>query len=171
MLEPAIYKEDKVMTDVPGRKRTDTESRVVDASPQMIYRAFLDPEAWVSWLPPKGMSGRIETFEPREGGKYRMTLTYRNADHPAPGKTSENADTVEGKFLEFVPNERVVQEVEFESGDPAFAGAMKMTWSLTALDVGTEVRIICENVPEGISKEDHDAGLKSTLENLAAYVE
>ena len=159
------------MTDVSGKKRTDAASRVIDASPQTIYRAFLDPEAWVSWLPPKGMSGRIEAFEPREGGRYRMTLTYRNAGHPALGKTSENADTVEGKFLEFVPNERVVQEVEFEFVDPAFAGAMRMTWALSAIPGGTEVTILCENVPEGISREDHDAGLKSTLENLAAFTE
>ncbi|MDB6103564.1 MAG: Aha1 domain family protein [Gammaproteobacteria bacterium] len=64
-----------------------------------------------------------------------------------------------------------MQLVEFESDDPAFGGAMKMTWTLTAVPGGTEVAILCENVPEGIRHEDHAAGLKSTLENLAAFLE
>lgn len=98
-----------------------------------------------------------------------MTLTYRDAGHA--GKTSENSDTVEGKFLELVPNEKIVQEVEFQSDDAAFAGTMTMTWSIAAVPGGSEVTIRCENVPEGIRKEDHDAGLKSSLDNLAAFTE
>ena len=160
------------MTDAAtGRKRTDSASRLVHASPQTIYRAFLDPEAWISWLPPEGMNGHIDAFDAREGGGYRMTLRYDDAEYAEAGKTLENADVVEGRFLKFVPNERVVQQVEFETDDPQFAGAMTMTWSLGAVPGGTEVTILCENVPEGISKQDHDAGLKSTLENLAAFVE
>ena len=94
-----------------------------------------------------------------------------NRDIRRPGKTSEHSDVVEGKFLELVPDERVVQLVEFESENPAFVGAMTMTWSLAAVPGGTEVTILCENVPEGIRQEDHDAGLRSTLENLAAFTE
>jgi uncharacterized protein YndB with AHSA1/START domain len=131
----------------------------------------MDPEALVSWLPPKGMRARIDAFDPREGGTYRMVLTYEQPDHSAPGKASEHADIVRGRFLELVPGERIVQQVEFESEDPAFAGAMKMTWTLTAIPGATEVAISCENVPEGIRKEDHEMGLKSTLENLAAFTE
>jgi uncharacterized protein YndB with AHSA1/START domain len=70
-----------------------------------------------------------------------------------------------------VPDERIVQLVEFESADPAFAGTMKMTWTLTPVPGGTEVAICCENVPEGVREEDHAAGMKSTLANLAAFVE
>ena len=151
--------------------RTDSASRIIRASPQTIYRAFLDPDAWMSWLPPKGMTARIDVFEPREGGTYRMTLTYDEVDHSAPGKTAEHADVVRGQFLELVPDERIVQLVEFESDDPALAGGMMMTWSLAVVPEGTEVTINCENVPAGIRKEDHDAGLSSTLENLAAFVE
>jgi hypothetical protein len=61
--------------------------------------------------------------------------------------------------------------VEFESDDPAFAGTMKMTWSLAPVAEGTEVTVVCENVPNGIRKEDHDTGLRSTLENLASFTE
>jgi uncharacterized protein YndB with AHSA1/START domain len=156
------------MTNASGKKRTDSASRVIMASPRTIYQAFVDPEALVSWLPPKGMKGRLHEFDPREGGTYRMVLTY---DHSAPGKTFEHSDVVRGRFLELVPDERMVQSVEFESEDPAFAGAMRMTWTLAAVPGGTEVTILCANVPEGIRQEDHDAGLRSTLENLAAFTE
>jgi uncharacterized protein YndB with AHSA1/START domain len=159
------------MTTKSGKQRIDSASRVILASPHIIYQAYMDPEALVSWLPPDGMQGRIDSFEPREGGTYRMALTYEQPDHSAPGKTSEHSDIVGGRFLELVADERIVQLVEFESADPAFAGTMKMTWTLTAVPGGTEVAILCENVPEGIRQEDHAAGLKSTLANLAAFVE
>jgi uncharacterized protein YndB with AHSA1/START domain len=149
--------------------RVDSASRIIDASPQRIYQAFMDPTAVVSWLPPKGMKARIDAYDPHQGGTYRMTLAYDEPEHSAPGKTSKHEDVVRGRFLELVPNQRIVQSVEFESEDPAFAGEMKMTWTLTAVPGGTEVSIRCENVPEGIRPEDHQAGFRSTLENLAAF--
>jgi uncharacterized protein YndB with AHSA1/START domain len=66
----------------------------------------------------------------------RMVLAYEQQEHPAPGKTSEHEDIVRGRFLELIPNERIVESVEFESEDPAFAGEMKMTWTLTAVPGG-----------------------------------
>jgi uncharacterized protein YndB with AHSA1/START domain len=151
--------------------RTDTASRVINAPRERIYRAFVDPESLVRWLPPAGMSARMDKFDPRVGGGYRMTLTYDAPDASVQGKSSKNSDVVEGRFTELVPNERIVQVTEFDSDDPAFAGAMTMTWSLADAPGGTEVTIRADNVPEGISKQDHDAGLKSSLENLAAFSE
>lgn len=151
--------------------RTDVASRIMRASPGAIYAAFVDPDALVKWLPPEGMKGIVHAFDPREGGTYRITLVYERPNSSAPGKSTEDSDVVEGRFLELTPNERIVQEVEFESDDPAFAGTMRMTWSLAAVPEGTEITILCENVPEGIRKEDHDAGLRSTLENLARIME
>lgn len=159
------------MTNTPGRKRTDSASRVIKASQQNIYKALVDPEAMVSWLPPKGMKGQIFEFDTRTGGAFRMALTYLETDHSTQGKTSDNTDVVNGKFLELVPDARMVQVVEFQSDDPAFAGEMKMTWTLAAVPEGTAVTIVCENVPEGIRKEDHDTGLRASLENLADYIE
>ncbi|GHH03009.1 SRPBCC family protein [Comamonas sp. JC664] len=153
------------------RGRTDTASRIISATPGTLYRAFVQPEAVATWLPPEGMKGHIQVFEPRAGGTYRMTLTYERSEHPAPGKSSENEDIVIGQFVELVPDERVVQRFEFESDDPAFAGTMTMTWRLTPVAQGTEVTIVCEDVPVGIRQEDHLAGLTSTLANLAAFVE
>jgi uncharacterized protein YndB with AHSA1/START domain len=159
------------MATESGKTRIDSASRVVMASPRAIYQAYMDPEALVSWLPPKGMKGRIEAFDPQVGGTYRMKLTYDQPDHSAPGKTSDHSDIVRGRFVELVPGKRIVQVIEFESEDPRFCGAMKVTWSLTVVPRGTEVAICCENVPDGIRREEHEAGLKSTLENLAVFTE
>lgn len=154
---------------MPGtRGRTNAASRLIKAPAERIYRTFIDPEAWEKWLPPAGMTGKMHHFDPRPGGTYRMTLTYETA---GAGKSSDDTDVVEGTFVEFVPNDRVVQEVVFASDDPAFAGTMTMSWTLALAAGGTVVEIIAENVPSGISKDDHDAGLRSTLENLAALVE
>lgn len=159
------------MTNRSGKKRVDSASRIIKASPNIIYKALVNPEALISWLPPKGMRGEILEFEARAGGAYRMSLTYLETDHSARGKTSEHTDVVNGRFLELVPDGRIVQAVEFQSDDPAFAGEMIMTWTLAAVPDGTEVSIVCENVPVGIRKEDHDVGLRSSLENLAEYIE
>lgn len=159
------------MTNESNKKRTDSASRVIIASPQTIYKAFIEPESLVSWLPPKGMKGHIYAFDARDGGAFRMSLTYDGTDHSTIGKTSEHTDVVQGRFLKLVQDERIVQLVEFESKDPAFAGAMTMTWTLTTVPEGTEVTIVCDNVPEGIRKDDHDAGLRGSLENLAAFTE
>jgi uncharacterized protein YndB with AHSA1/START domain len=154
-----------------GTGRTDIASRIIRASPQAIYRALLDPEAIVRWRPPAGMKAHVYAFDAREGGTFRMSFSYTDANHEVRGKTSDDADVFEGRFLELVPNGRVVEVIEFESDDPAFAGSMTVTTSLRAVDGGTEVTIHCENVPKGIRPEDHAAGMSSTLENLAAFTE
>lgn len=158
------------MTGKSGH-RVDTATRVIRASPRTVYQAFLDPDALVAWLPPHGMNARVEQYEPRVGGAYRIALSYQSPHHSTVGKTSQDTDVVRGRFIELVPNERIVQLVEFESEDPAFAGEMKMTWTLTAVPTGTAVDIRAENVPEGIRPEDHEAGFRSTLDNLAAFTE
>jgi uncharacterized protein YndB with AHSA1/START domain len=150
---------------IPTR-RIDTAAKVIRASAAAIYRALLHAEARRVWLPPKGMTGRIERFDPRTGGDYRMVLTYE--DRGATGKSSDNSDVVAARFLELVPNERVVESVQFESEDAAFAGTMMMTWTLTKVVSGTEIRVTAEDVPDGISAEDHQAGMQSSLDNLAA---
>jgi len=150
--------------------RTDRASRVIAASPGRIWAALIDPEALLAWLPPGGMTGRFERFDARPGGSYRMVLTYSDASG-APGKASAESDIVEARFIDVVPGERVVQAVDFVSDDPAYAGTMIMTWGITAADAGTRVSIVAEDVPDGISAEDHAAGLDSSLTKLAAYSE
>jgi uncharacterized protein YndB with AHSA1/START domain len=149
--------------------RTDAASRVVAATPAAVYAALVNPDALVSWLPPEGMTGRFERFDARPGGAYRMVLTYAKRSTGI-GKATADSDVVEGRFVEMVPDRRVVQAVDFVSDDPAFAGTMTMTWEVAAVDGGTRVKIRAEDVPAGISPEDHAAGLASSLANLAAYL-
>ena len=92
-------------------------------------------------------------------------------DEPGDGKTSADADDVNVRFVKIVQDALIAQEVSFDSKDPRFAGVMKMTWSFIPADDGTEVEVRAEDVPYGITPEDHQAGLTSTLENLARFVE
>lgn len=150
--------------------RTDTGSRVIAAPPEQVYDALVDREALTEWLPPEGMTARFERFDPRPGGSYRLVLTYRDAPGAA-GKSTADSDVVEVRYVDIVPGERVVQAIDFVSDDDSFAGTMTMTWDVVAVDGGTRVDITAEDVPDGISAEDHAAGLASSLANLAAYLE
>lgn len=150
--------------------RTDTASRMVPASPERVYAALTDPDALTAWLPPAGMTARFERFDARPGGVYRMVLTYDDASG-APGKTTAASDVVDAHFVDLVPGVRVVQAGDFVSDDPAYAATMTMTWELSPVEGGTRVEIRAENVPDGISAEDHAAGFASSLANLAAYLQ
>ncbi|SIO46950.1 SRPBCC domain-containing protein [Chitinophaga niabensis] len=151
-------------------KRTDTASRIIMASPETLYQAHLDPTAIAAWRPPKGMSCRIYAFNPQEGGTYRMAFIYDDKEQ-AHGKTTEHEDVFTGRFLELIPNKKIVEVVSFESADPAFAGEIKFSTTFTAVASGTEVDVIAENVPPGIKREDHQAGMDSSLQNLAEFTE
>ena len=149
--------------------RTDTASRVIAAPTDRVYAALIDPEALTAWLPPEGMSGRFERFDARPGGSYRLVLTYADAS-TAPGKSTADSDVVEASFVDIVPGVRVVQAVDFLSDDPAHSGTMTMTWEVTAVEQGTRVEFRADDVPAGISADDHAAGMTSSLANLAAFL-
>ena len=148
--------------------RTDEASRVIAAPVERVYAALVDPAALVAWLPPDGMSGRFERFDLRPGGGYRMVLTYAAAT--ASAKSTSDSDVVEARFVDVVPGRRVVQAVEFDSDDPRFSGTMTMTWEVTDVPGGARVDIRADDVPDGISADDHAAGMTSSLANLAAYL-
>lgn len=151
-------------------ERIDAAAQFMKAAPSDIYQAFIDPSALAAWMPPEGMTGMVEEFQPWEGGVYRMTLSYGDPEYNS-GKTSENSDVVQATFAALVPNQRIVLEIVFESDDPAYAGKMEMIWTLKAVESGTEVSVTCKNVPEGINQAEHEEGLRSTLANLARYAE
>jgi uncharacterized protein YndB with AHSA1/START domain len=150
--------------------RTDAASRVVAAPPARVYAALVEEEALAAWLPPEGMTARFERFDPRPGGSYRLVLTYTDAAAGS-GKSTPDSDIVEARYVDLVPGVRVVQAVDFASDDPDFAGTMTMTWEVSAVEDGTRVDITADDVPDGISAEDHAKGLASSLANLARYVE
>lgn len=150
--------------------RTDSASRVIRADRTRVFAALVDADALTEWLPPGGMTGRFERFDARPGGSYRLVLTYADVSAGS-GKATADTDVVEARFVDIEPDVRVVQAVDFVSDDPAFAGTMTMTWELSAAEGGTRVEFRAEDVPVGISAEDHAAGLASSLANLAGYVE
>ena len=151
--------------------RTDHASRVVDAPVARVFEALVDRDALEAWLPPRGMTARFERFDPMPGGSYRLILTYTDPDPSGTrGKSAADVDVVEARFVAIVPDDRVVQAVDFVSEDPAFASTMTMTWAVRAVAGGTRVDITADDVPDGISADDHRAGLTSSLDNLAGYV-
>lgn len=135
-----------------------------------VFQSLVDREALETWLPPDGMTGRFERFDPRPGGSYRLVLTYADPS-TSPGKSSADSDVVDVRYLDIVPNERVVQAVDFVADAPEFAGTMTMTWTVREAAGGIWVEITADDVPDGISARDHAAGLASSLENLARFVE
>ncbi|ANH40011.1 hypothetical protein I601_3605 [Nocardioides dokdonensis FR1436] len=148
--------------------RTDSGAATVHAAVAEVFAALVDPASRASWLPPAGMTGRIDWFDARAGGGYRMVLAY---DDPAgPGKSGGNTDVVEARFVVVEAPTRVVEEVDFVSDDPRFAGTMTMTWTLEAVPSGTLVTITATDVPEGIDGEVHRAAFASTLSQMDAYL-
>jgi uncharacterized protein YndB with AHSA1/START domain len=149
--------------------RTDRASRRIKADRPAIYHAMTEAGAVKQWLPPHGMTAEIVHFDARPGGRYRMVLRYD--DQSISGKSGDNSDVVEARFVELVPDQLVVQEVDFVSQDPRFCGTMTMRWELSAVADATLVEIIASNVPDGISASDHADGMSASLANLAAFVE
>ena len=149
-------------------ERVDRASRLVAAPVSRVYAALVDAASLEQWLPPEGATGTVEEFEPRPGGAFRMTLRFET---DGIGKTTQNTDVVNGRFIELEPDRRIVQEIDFVSNDPAYAGTMRMTWTTEPQGEGTLVTVMAEHVPVGVSPEDHAQGLASSLANLAAFVE
>jgi uncharacterized protein YndB with AHSA1/START domain len=146
-------------------------SRIIHAPREAIYAACVDPVALAAWRVPDGMTARVHAFHAREGGSYRMSLTYADRENSPGGKTSDDTDTFEGRFAALVPNERIVELIRFESPDPRFAGEMRMTTSFADAGGGTEVTIACEDLSPGIRPEDNELGCAMSLRKLARLVE
>lgn len=118
---------------------------------------------------PTGMTSRVHAFDAREGGSFRITLTY---DAPTgTGKTTAHADTYHGRFVRLVPDEQVVEVVEFESADPALRGEMTITIALADAGGGTDVLAVHDGLPPAVSPSDNEVGWQSSLAKLAALVE
>ncbi|MFF6783593.1 SRPBCC domain-containing protein [Streptomyces sp. NPDC012510] len=145
-------------------------SRHLTAPRPAVYRALLDPEAIARWRVPAGMSSQVHEFDAREGGRFRVSLTY---DVPTgAGKSASHTDTYHGRFTKLVPDQEVVEVLEFETEDPALRGTMTMTTTLTdADDGGTDVLMLHEGIPDAVPPADNETGTRMALENLARLVE
>jgi len=144
-------------------------THVIGAPRGVVYRALLDPEAVRRWMVPDGMTSEIHSFDSREGGELRISLTY---DEPTDtGKTSTQTDTYHGRFARLVPDTEVVQVVEFETDDPGLQGEMTITYRLRDVDGGTEVEGLHDDLPPALSREDNELGWRMSMSKLAALVE
>jgi uncharacterized protein YndB with AHSA1/START domain len=141
----------------------------VKASRPAVYRALLDADAIAKWRVPAGMSSHVHEFDAREGGFFRISLTY---DAPnGIGKSAPQTDTYHGHFLTLGPDQQLVEVFEFETTDPALRGTMTMTTTLTDAGDGTDVLVVHEGVPDGVPAEENEAGMRMALANLAHLVE
>ncbi|NNU81039.1 SRPBCC family protein [Halovulum dunhuangense] len=137
-----------------------TLHRVIAAGPQKVYRAFVEPDAVASWLPPFGFTCTVHELDAREGGRHRMS--FRNF-------TTGDSHSFGGTYLELVPGERIVYTDAFD--DPNLPGEMRVTVTLKAVSVGTEMTVLQENVPDVIPPEACYLGWQESLRKLARLVE
>lgn len=134
-----------------------------------VYRAFLDAHAVAAWMVPDGMTSQVHASEAREGGAFRISLTY---DEPTEtGKTTPQTDTYHGRFVKLVPDEQVVEVIEFETADPAMRGEMTVTITLAEAGGGTDLLAVHDGLPPGLSPADNEAGWRMSLAKLAALLE
>lgn len=139
---------------------TVTIHKVLKTTPEKVYRAFLDADAMCKWLPPHGFTGRVHQLDATVGGSYKMSFTNFGTGH---------SHTFGGKYLELVPNERIVNTDVFD--EPNLPGTMKTTVNLKKVSCGTEVNISQEGIPEAILLDGCYLGWQESLELLAQLVE
>ena len=153
-------------TATPTPKNTPTATgtvklhRVLRAPAERIYRAFLDPEAMVKWLPPHGFTGKVHSLDAKVGGSYKMSFT---------NLSTRQGHSFGGKYLELVPNERIRHTDKFD--DANLPGEMTVTINLKPVAVGTELSIVQEGIPAVIPTEACYLGWQESLNLLAQLVE
>ena len=134
--------------------------RVLTASPEKVYRAFVDADAKAKWLPPNGFTGKVHHLEARVGGTYRMSFT---------NFSTGNSHSFGGTYLELAPHERIVYTDRFD--DPNLPGEMRTTITLKKVSCGTELNIVQEGIPDVIPPEACCLGWQESLIQLAKLVE
>jgi uncharacterized protein YndB with AHSA1/START domain len=144
-------------------------TRRIRADRSRVFEALLHGEAVQQWMVPDGMTSHIHTYDGREGGTFRISLSYDDTE--TAGKTSSHTDTFHGRFTKVVRDSEVVQVVEFETDDPAMQGEMTLTYLLEDRDGETDVTGIHENLPPGLPATDNELGWTMSMDKLAALVE
>ena len=134
--------------------------RVIRTTPEKLYRAFLDPDAMVKWLPPNGFTGKVHHSDVRVGGSYKMSFT---------NFSSKKSHSFGGKYVELVPNEKIRYTDQFD--DPSLPGEMMTTVAMKKVSVGTELNIVQEGIPDVIPAEACYLGWQESLMLLTKLVE
>jgi len=143
--------------------------RLIPAPRARVYELLLDPTALPRWKVPDGMDLEVHEWEPREGGRIRISLMYRDAS--AAGKSDVHTDTYHGQFVHLVPNALIVERDEFETDDPAFRGTMTISIALEDAKGGTMLVATHDGVPVGVKLADNETGWRMALDKLAALAQ
>ncbi len=144
-------------------------TREIAASPAAVYRAIVDPDAIPRWKAPPSMSCVVHEFDAREGGLFRISLTYDDPD--AAGKATDHTDTYHGRFERLMPGWLVVEVDEFETDDENLRGEMRITISLSESDGGTHLVAVHDGLPPGLDRAANELGWRESLDRLADLVE
>jgi uncharacterized protein YndB with AHSA1/START domain len=158
------------MTDAHIHNST-RNSKWIKATPETLYRAFIDPAALAVWMAPGDMTGEVHRFDDSVGGGYQMSLYYPSSENAFRGKASEREDRYTARFVELTPPRRIVEAITFDTVEPTFKGEMIMEVTFEAEGGGTIVSMVFKDIPPGIRPQDNEAGTQSSLEKLARYVE
>jgi uncharacterized protein YndB with AHSA1/START domain len=134
--------------------------RVLTTRPEKVYRAFLEPDALAKWIPPDGFACTVHHLEPKIGGTFKAS--FRNF-------TTGDSHTFSGEYIELVPHERLRYTDKFD--DPKMTGNIQVMVTLKAVQVGTEITIVQEGIPDIIPPEACYLGWQQSLQNLARLVE
>ncbi len=134
--------------------------RVFSAPPERVYRAFIDPEAMVKWLPPRGFTGKVHHSDAKVGGSYKMSFT---------NFSSGKSQAFGGKYLELAPNQRLRYTDQFD--DPNLPGEMQTTVTFAEVFCGTELTVVQEGVPDAIPAAACYLGWQESLQQLGQLIE
>jgi uncharacterized protein YndB with AHSA1/START domain len=144
-------------------------TRHIRAPRSRVYAAFLDAKAVAAWMVPTGMTSQVHEFEGREGGRFRISLSYEAPTNA--GKTSAQTDTYHGRFVRLVPDHEIVQAIEFETENPDLLGEMTITVTLSDDGDGTELVAVHDGLPPAVAPADNELGWSISLGKLAELVE
>lgn len=151
--------------------QTTKNSKIIKATAETIYKAFTSPGALEVCQAPGDLTAKVHNFDLRVGGGYEMSLFYSDSEKEMQGKTQGKEDRFTARFVELIPNKKIVQIVNFESPNPDFSGEMIVEITFESTENGTNVTYFFKDIPKGIRPEDNAAGTISTLRKLANYVE
>ena len=154
-----------MMGTATNEGRSVTVSRVIEAPPERVYEAFLDPDELAAWLPPDGFSAEVHELRPEVGGRFRITFAAETDE------LEPYAHSFHGTYLELEPGERIVHTDEFETDDPGMAGEMTVTVTFEEVPDGTEVTVRQTGIPEDIPVENATEGWTDSLDNLEAILQ
>ena len=140
--------------------QTVTLHRVLRTTPEKLYRAFVDGDAWARWLPPNGFTARVHEMDVRVGGSYRMSFTNFSSGH---------SHAFGGTYLELSPHSRLRYTARFD--DPNLPGEMETAVTLTPVSCGTELAVVQSGIPAVIPVEQCYLGWQESLRHLAKLVE